>query len=96
MVPRAVFTDFPLGNTAGPPNAPDVQLAIARSALENIHQATAPGTIIPLDHGWGAPWKDEARQLLDHRTTRFDTPQYQEASDRAAAIAQHGESTATG
>ena len=90
VAPRAVFTDFPLGNTAGPPNAPDVQLAIARSALEQAQIATEPGTIVPLDHEWGEPWKDGARELKDHRTERFDTPQYQEPADRDAAVAAHG------
>lgn len=89
-----MFTDFPLGNTAGPPNAPDVQIAIARSALERAHAATEPGTILPLDHEWGEPWKDEARELRDHRTERFETPQYQEPADREAAITKHGEAKA--
>ena len=74
--PRAVFTDFPLGNTAGPPNTPEVQMAIARSALELAHTATEPGTIVALDHEWGEEWKTEARELVDHRTPRHDTPQY--------------------
>lgn len=92
--PRAVFTDFPLGNTAGPPNEPDVQIAIARSALELAYTASAPGTIVPLDHQWSTEWKDEARELVDHRTERFDTPQYERTSDMAAAVEKHGEELA--
>lgn len=92
--PRAVFTDFPLGNTAGPPNQPDVQMAIARSALELAHSAIAPGTIVPLDHEWAAEWKTEARALIDHRTPRNDTPQYERLSDMAAAVEAHGEELA--
>lgn len=92
--PRAVFTDFPLGNTSGPPNQPDVQLDIVRNALGRIHAATEPGTIEPLDHTWAEPWKDEARQLIDHRTPRMDTPQYERMSDMAAAIENHGEALA--
>lgn len=89
-----MFTDFPLGNTAGPPHAPDVQLAIARSALRHVHGATKPGEIVPLDHEWGEPWKDEARALKDHRTERFETPQYQESADRDAAVREHGAAAA--
>lgn len=96
VVPRAVFTDFPLGNTAGPPNEPDVQLAIARSSLEQANAAAEPGIINSLDHEWGQPWKAEARALKDHRTERFDSPQYQEANDRDAAIARHGQTAASG
>lgn len=94
--PRAVFTDFPLGNTAGPPNDTETQLAIARSALDVATTATEPGHIVPLAHQWPEPWKDEARELVDHRTPRNDTPQYQEDSDRTAAIAAHGEEVACG
>ena len=95
MAPRAVFTDFPLGNTAGPPHDRETQLAIARSALEQVHSAGEAGTIRPLGHERGEPWKDEARELKDHRTERFDSPQYQEPSDRETAISIHGEDRAT-
>ena len=93
--PRALFTDFPLGNTAGPPHRSDVQLDIARDALGLVHGASTPGSIVPFvlpEQGlFPADWKDEARALIDHRTPRVDTPQYQSDADRAAAIAQHGE-----
>ncbi len=89
-----MFTDFPLGNTAGPPNAPEVQLDIARQALELTDTATQPGTIRPTGHQWPEPWKDEARELVDHRTPRMDTPQYERESDMVAAIERHGEALA--
>ena len=92
--PRAVFTDFPLGNTSGPPNEPDVQLDIVAQALALAYNATEPGTIQPLEHRWAQPWKDDARQLIDHRTPRLDTPQYERMSDMAAAIEKHGETLA--
>lgn len=91
-----MFTDFPLGNTAGPPHEPAVQLAIARSALEQVHATPRPGTVTALDHQWGTDWKAEARELKDHRTQRHATPQYQEVEDRAAAIDKHGEISAVG
>lgn len=95
--PRAAFTDFPLGNTAGPPNQPDVQLDIVRAALALAHNATEPGTIVPLGLGLDAfdpAWKAEARELIDHRTPREAAPQYQTEDDRTAAIARHGEEAA--
>lgn len=92
--PRAVFTDFPLGNTSGPPHDRSTQRSIVTSALALAHSATQAGVIEALDHVWSEPWKDEARELVDHRTPRNDTPQYQEEADRAAAIARHGEEAA--
>ncbi len=92
--PRALFSDFPLGNTAGPPNAPDVQIAIARAALDLAVSASEPGIIVPTEHQWPEPWKDEARELIDHRTPREATPQYERMSDMAAAIEKHGEELA--
>lgn len=94
---RAVYTDFPLGHTSGRPNDPVGQLEIARAAVEAIHGITAPGTILPVPQQWPDPtWRDEARELVDHRTERLDTPQYQSEADRAAAIATHGENAACG
>jgi D-proline reductase (dithiol) PrdB len=89
--PRAVFTDFPLGNTAGPPNDASTQLDIARSVLDAAWTITEPGTILPLPHVWPEPWKDEARELIDHRTPRKDVTQYQSEADRVAAMERHGE-----
>lgn len=89
-----MFTDFPLGNTAGPPHDQETQLAIARSALSAAFSITQPGTIIALDHEWPEPWKDEARQLIDDRTPRENVPQYQTDADRVAATERHGEAAA--
>lgn len=69
-------------------------MAIARSALELAHSATEAGIIQPLTHQWAEEWKDEARELVDHRTERFDTPQYERMSDMAAAVENHGEELA--
>lgn len=92
--PRAVFTDFPLGHTAGPPHAADVQLDIARRALDLTYTATGPGIIEPLSYQWSEPWKDEARELTDHRTPREPAPQYERMSDMDAAVERHGEALA--
>jgi len=71
-----------------------VQLDIVRNALGLAHSATEPGVIAPLGHSWAEPWKDEARELIDHRTPREDTPQYERMSDMAAAVERHGEELA--
>lgn len=73
-----------------------MQLAIARSALEQVHATTVAGTVTALGHQWGTEWKDEARELKDHRTERHGTPQYQELEDREAAIDKHGKISAVG
>jgi len=92
--PRAAFTDFPLGHTAGRPDRPDEQLALIRDTLACFKSIDTPGTITPLDYEWGEEWKDGARALEDRRTERLDTPQYQTDADREAAVARFGESLA--
>ena len=94
--PRGAFTDFPLGNTAGPPNEPRVQQDIIRRALDLVDSAVEAGTITPVGGGWPIEWKAEARELRDHRSPRESTPQYERESDRESAIAQHGEAAACG
>ena len=89
-----MFTDFPLGHTAGPPGDSETQLAIARAAVEAIETITTPGTIVPLPFEWGSDWKGAARSEGDIRTPRHDTPQYQSEDDRSAAVAAHGEAVA--
>lgn len=92
--PRAAFVDFPLGNTAGPPNDPQTQMSIVRAALDQLHTVSEAGAYCVVDVEWHEPWKPQARALLDHRTERFGTPQYQEPSDFEAAVERHGESAA--
>lgn len=94
--PRAAFTDFPLGHTAGPPHEPAVQTEIVRKALGLVESVSAPGTIVPVGGGWPSEWKVEARELLDHRTAREPAPQYERDADRELAIANHGETAACG
>ena len=92
--PRAAFTDFPLGHTAGRPNRPEEQTALIRDALSLFDTIETPGVIEPLDYHWDEKWKPAARELIDHRTTRHDSPQYQTPDDELAAIANHGETAA--
>ena len=94
--PRAAFTDFPLGHTCGPPDRPDLQQAIIRDALALFETLDTPGTIADLGYSWVEEWKDAARQPVDHRTPRHDTPQYQDREDELAAVRAYGSSVACG
>ena len=94
--PRAAFTDFPLGHTCGPPGRPEVQRAIIRDALALFDSLDAPGAIVDLGYSWNAEWKREARRPVDHRTPRYDTPQYQNRADELAASRVHGPTVACG
>ena len=87
--PRAAFADFPLGHTCGPPDRPEEQRSIMRDALALFETMEEPG-IVDLGYTWPAPWKEEALRPVDHRTPRYDTPQYQNQDDRVAAVTAHG------
>ena len=89
--PRAVFLDYPLGHTAGPPGEPDTQLDIMRTALGGFEEITESGDFRVLDQQWPeGEWKPKARELSDKRSERHDTPQYERPEDEQAAIAAHG------
>lgn len=92
--PRAAFLDYPLGNTAGPPDDPATQDAILGDVLDAFESIDTPGTIVSLNHVWHEEWKDGARDLRDVRAPRHDTPQYQTEQDRLNAVDRHGETTA--
>lgn len=94
--PRAAFTDFPLGHTCGPPHRPDRQLSIMRQALTAFATVDRPGTILDLGQRWDEEWKPQARRPIDHRSPRYDAPQYQTEDDRRAAVAAHGREAACG
>ena len=99
--PRAVFTDYPLGRTAGKPNDPESQDAIVRAAIEHLEQAETPGEVRALDLRWAATddWKDGVMrpkpakggaygaEAEDDRAERTDVPQYQLEADREAVEA---------
>jgi hypothetical protein len=86
--------DHPLGHTAGRPGDVENQHAIARAAVALFDEITESGTIVPIESDWGTPWRDEARELRDHRSPRHDVPQYQAEADRDAAVTRHGEAVA--
>ncbi len=87
--PRAVFVDYPLGNTCGRPFAPEEQYDITRAGVEALAGITEPGTLLTLDNVWSEDesWKIEAvrADMGDRRQPRDLTPRYQFEEDRIAA-----------
>lgn len=100
--PRAVFTDYPLGRTAGKPNDPDSQDAIVGAAIEHLASAESAGEVRWVDLHWAGDddWKDGvmrpkavakpggAAEAEDDRAERTAVPQYQFEADRAAVEAE--------
>ena len=58
-VPRFLFSDFPLGNSAGRPNDPDSQALTMELALHVLESAPGPRTTVqsPLRWSKDADWK---------------------------------------
>ena len=99
--PRAVFTDYPLGRTAGRPNDPDSQDAIVGAAIEHLSSAESAGEVRWVDLHWAEDddWKDAvmrpkpavaaggAAEAKDDRAERTAVPQYQFEADRVGVEA---------
>ena len=51
--PRAVFVDYPLGHSAGKPDAADDQLAVVSGALDAFTTLREPGRLLELPQRWG-------------------------------------------
>lgn len=89
--PRATFVDYPLGHSTGKPFDAADQLAIVRAALAGFDTITQPETIVRLPNQWDAAgdWRTDAMRADrgDTRQPRDETPQFQHAADRDAAIA---------
>ena len=93
--PRAVFLDYPLGQTAGRAGDPNGQDLVMNSALNALETMTQPGAIETIDLDWsdGHSWKDAVMRVdpgsdlsnLDDRSERYSTPQYERMEDADAA-----------
>ncbi len=85
--PRAVFTDFPLGHTAGKPFDRRLQRQIMIEALSAFETMGQPGSIKMLPFEWDADhsWKHAGAGKGDTRQARTEEPQYQTEEDKAAA-----------
>ena len=99
-LPRAVFVDYPHGHTAGRLEdsvAGRTILEAAFGLLSNNH----PEQLVDLDLRWAETdvWKDDVFMpqtdssgeagMIDDRTERHESPQYQSESDAGAARESH-------
>ena len=64
-VPRFVFSDFPLGNSAGKPNDPASQAETLALALQLLESAPGPRTTVQSPQRWSdeVAWKDEFQNV---------------------------------
>jgi hypothetical protein len=81
-VPRFLFSDFPLGNSAGKPHDPDSQAFTLELALRVLESAPGPQTTVqsPLRWSTDASWKRDysnvaqmSAEELARRRREFDT-----------------------
>ena len=72
-VPRFVFSDFPLGNSAGLPYQPDMQRRIVELGLELLESARQPRTTLQTPFVWsGDPdWRDSYSRVDDSNRERL-------------------------
>ena len=80
-VPRFLFSDFPLGNSAGKPHDPESQALTLELALRLLESAPAPQTTVqsPLRWSADASWKRDYNNIaqmsseeLARRRAEFD------------------------
>ncbi|MDX1382348.1 MAG: hypothetical protein R3190_01835 [Thermoanaerobaculia bacterium] len=66
-MPRFVFSDFPLGNSAGLPWRPDVQRGVVEIGLELLESARHPRTTVQTPFVWdGDPgWRESYSRVDD-------------------------------
>ena len=93
--PRAVYLDYPLGQTAGRQGDLAEQKYVMAQALRALEEMTEPGTITDLALEWSedASWKDRVMRPKtqgdsdsgDDRLGRNPTPQYQYPEDADVA-----------
>mgnify|MGYP001156747852 FL=1 len=63
-VARFLFVDFPLGNPCGKPYDREMQLEIARLAVDLLESAEAPQTTVRAPFDWAAA--DDWRQVYNY------------------------------
>jgi D-proline reductase (dithiol) PrdB len=64
-VARFLFSDFPLGNSAGKPGDPESQPGLIAMALNLLESAVAPRTTVQSPYRWSedSSWKDDFYRL---------------------------------
>lgn len=88
--PRASFTDYPLGHTAGKPGDLEDQLDTVSRALELFATVDQPGTIVDIGKNWldiDPDWKAKVLDDdgVDRRGERDETPRYERPDDKVLA-----------
>lgn len=80
-VPRLLFNNFPLGNSAGLPNDPASQVEISRLAIKLLETATAPRTTVRSPFNWSGDtdWQRDysnaailSKEEIARRRAEFD------------------------
>ena len=70
-VPRFLFSDFPLGNSAGRPHDPESQAQTLELALRVLETAPGPRTTVQSPQRWS----DDASWKLDYNNLAKLTPE---------------------
>ena len=86
-VPRFLFSDFPLGNSAGKPHEPDTQRFTLDLALKVLESAPGPRTTVqsPLRWSESSEWKRDYMNV--ERLTPAEIVRLRAESDAAKATA---------
>ena len=87
-VPRALFSDFPLGNAAGRPHDPAAQALTLELALQVLESAPAARTTVQSPLRWSAShgWKQDYMNV--ERVAPEEIARLRAEQDRAGAIAR--------
>jgi len=62
--PRSLFVNYPMGNPFGPPNKPDYQRDVLRTALEQATAGHPAGEIVDLRDTWPTDFTDDVASRL--------------------------------
>jgi D-proline reductase (dithiol) PrdB len=98
-VPRFLFSDFPLGNSAGRPNDPASQESTLELALGLLEGASGPRTTVQSPIRWSASpdWKLDyqnvarlSQEEIQRRRREFDQQKRIAAASRARTAGQSG------
>jgi len=87
-VPRAMFSDFPLGNAAGKPNDPASQSATLELAFRTLESAPAARTTVQSPQRWSAShaWKQDYSNVA--RVNPQELARLRSENDRAKEAAR--------
>ncbi|MDP4969903.1 MAG: reductase, partial [Burkholderiaceae bacterium] len=87
-VPRAMFSDFPLGNAAGKPNDPASQAATLELAFRTLESAPAARTTVQSPQRWSAShaWKQDYSNVA--RVSPQEFARLRSENDRAKEAAK--------